>query len=415
MYARDEENTENDTEEDTLDDRQRWSPATKDRVLGQNATPTPARTRWISKAFVRLLATNMAFGFSLSCFYLLPKHLTVTYAATPGTIGAVMGIFGLTCVLIVPWLGRAVHGLGLGRAITLALVLMAASCLAFTLLESVGPAMLVLRALQGLATGIIMTAAVAMVCELAPAQRLGQAMGLAGAASLIMSAVAPAIAEPIGARFGFRWVFAMSGLSALVGFWIARGLPSHRAVTGKPSRVSISRRARLVLLSLALSGAGFNVVMTFLAPLAMSHGVRTVSGFFAAYTLAALAIRILGHAFTERLGLRRTAVLSTALYGTAIACIAAVGPHSMVALGLVFGLAHGALFPALMALLFQDAEPAERAKLAAFSNGVMNLGMVTVLGFGQLANHFGLVAVFLATGTLVAASAALSTSPRSSL
>jgi predicted MFS family arabinose efflux permease len=76
-------------------------------------------------------------------------------------------------------------------------------------------------------------------------------------------------------------------------------------------------------------------------------------------------------------------------------------------LGLVFGLAHGALFPALMALLFHDAEPAERAKLAAFANGVMNLGMLTVLGFGQLANHFGLASVFLTTGTLVAASAFL--------
>jgi hypothetical protein len=37
----------------------------------------------------------------------------------------------------------------------------------------------------------------------------------------------------------------------------------------------------------------------------------------------------------------------------------------------------------------------------------MNLGMLTVLGFGQLANHFGLVSVFLTTGTLVAASAFL--------
>ena len=105
MYASDEEST--------IDDRQRWSPATQNVVLGKNASATSTCARWISKPFVRLLATNMAFGFSISCFYLLPKHLTVTYAATPGTIGAVMGIFGLTCVLIVPWLGRAVNALGL--------------------------------------------------------------------------------------------------------------------------------------------------------------------------------------------------------------------------------------------------------------------------------------------------------------
>ncbi len=42
--------------------------------------------------------------------------------------------------------------------------------------------------------------------KLAPAHKLGQAMGLAGAASLIMNAIAPAVAEPIGARYGFAWV-----------------------------------------------------------------------------------------------------------------------------------------------------------------------------------------------------------------
>ena len=406
MYASD--------EEEIIDDRQRWSPATQwcreptSSLLGKKASATPASARWIAGPFLRLLATNMAFGFSISCFYLLPKHLTVSYAATPGTIGAVMGIFGLTCVLVVPWLGRAVNGLGLARTLCLSQILMAASSFAFALLSGVGPAMLFLRTMQGLATAGVMTAGVAMVCELAPAHRLGQAMGLAGAASLIMNAIAPAVAEPIGARYGFQWVFAMSGLAALLGYVFARKLPAHARELGTTPALAIPRRARPVLLSLAMCGAGFNVVMAFLAPLAMSRGAAVVRGFFAAYTLAALAVRLLGSAWTDRIGARRTAMLGTILYGVTIAAVAGVGPRSMVALGLVFGLAHGVLFPALMAQLFHDTAPAERAKLAAFSNGVMNLGMLTVLGFGQMANHFGLVSVFLTTGTLVAASALLS-------
>jgi MFS family permease len=406
MYASD--------EEESIDDRQPWSPATQDLVLGRNASATSTRERWMTKPFVRLLATNMAFGFSISCFYLLPKHLTVTYAATPGTIGAVMGIFGLTCVLIVPWLGRAVLALGLARTLCLSQLLMAVCSFAFALLDGLGPAMLFLRTLQGLATAGVMTAGVAMVCELAPAHKLGQAMGLAGAASLIMNAIAPAVAEPIGAQYGFTWVFAMSGLAALLGFFVARKLPVQAREPVAMPMLAIPRRARPILLALALSGVGFNVVMTFLAPLAMSRGVAAVSGFFAAYTLAALAVRILGHAMTDRLGLRRTAALATILYGAAITGIAGVGPQSMVALGLVFGIAHGALFPALMAMLFHDTAPAARAKLAALSNGVMNLGMLTVLGFGQLANHVGLVAVFVITGLLVAASGWLSGQPSSS-
>lgn len=65
-------------------------------------------------------------------------------------------------------------------------------------------------------------------------------------------------------------------------------------------------------------------------------------------------------------------------------------------------MAHGVLFPALMALLFANADPAERAKLAGFSNGVMNLGLLSVLALGQLANHVGLAALFVLTGEMVA-------------
>jgi len=92
MYASD--------EEDTIDDRQRWSPATQlcrepvSSLLGKNAPVTPAPARWMGGPFVRLLATNMAFGFSISCFYLFPKYLTVSYSATPGAVGVVKGIYG---------------------------------------------------------------------------------------------------------------------------------------------------------------------------------------------------------------------------------------------------------------------------------------------------------------------------------
>ena len=156
---------------------------------------------------------------------------------------------------------------------------------------------------------------------------------------------------------------------------------------------------------MTLTGAGFNVAMAFLAPLALKRNVPAVRGFFIAYTVSALAIRLGGGSLTYRLGLRRTAAVGMVVYGTFIAGLAGLGPITVVPLGIGFGLAHGVLFPALMALLLADVAPAERAKLAGYSNGVLNLGMFSVLGFGQLANHAGLPAVFVLTGAMVAFSA----------
>jgi MFS family permease len=387
-----------------LDDRQRLSPATGAFVPGAFDSVEPANKRWLSGPFVRLLATNMAFGFSMSCFYLLPKHLTLGYGASPGKVGAVVGVFGLASVLVVPWLGRAVAALGLARTLVIAQAAMAVSAFAFAFLDTIGPAMLLLRVVQGLATAGVLTAGVAMVCELAPASKLGQAIGLAGAASLVMNAIAPALAEPIGARFGFGWVFAMAGAASLLGALIARGLPKTKPAAGGQARPQGLRHALAVLFALSATATGFHVVMTFLAPLALSRGFSSVGGFFVAYTAAALFMRTAGGSLTDRLGLRRAAFFGALVYGACIAAMASVGPRSLVLFGLWFGVAHGVLFPALMALLFHDSAPAERARLAAFSNGVLNLGMLTVLGFGQLANRAGLRSVFVATGVLVAAS-----------
>lgn len=392
-------------EEESSPGGQRQSPATWNLVPGPNGQAKRPRETWMSRPFVRLLATNMAFGFSVSCFYLLPKHLTLAYAATPGMVGAVVGVFGLTCVVVVPWLGRAVNHLGLARTLLLAQALMAVSSLGFVGLSQVGWQMLLLRALQGLATSGVMTAGVAMVCELAPAERLGQAMGLAGAASLVTNALAPAIAEPLGARFGFRAVFVLSAAAAALGALAARKLPSGTRHRDDSPPLALPRRARPALAALALTGAGFHVAMAFLGPLALRRDVHAVRGFFIAYTATALAIRLGGGALTDRLGLRRTASFGMVAYGAFIAGIAGLGPLTIIPLGVGFGLAHGVLFPALMALLFADAEPSQRAKLAGFANGVMSLGMVSVLGFGQLANHVGLPTVFVASGALVAFSA----------
>jgi len=53
---------------------------------GPSRTDESTGEKWFfSPVFVRLLATNAAFGFSISAFYLLPKHLAVSFAATSGT------------------------------------------------------------------------------------------------------------------------------------------------------------------------------------------------------------------------------------------------------------------------------------------------------------------------------------------
>src|SRR5262245_60221345 len=73
----------------------------------------------LTPPFVRLLATQAAFGFSFSVFLLLPQVLAASFGSTPAAIGLVMAAFGAASVLAIPFVGRVVDRLGHRRTLVL--------------------------------------------------------------------------------------------------------------------------------------------------------------------------------------------------------------------------------------------------------------------------------------------------------
>jgi len=388
--------------DEEFDEAQRWSPASPAVKPGQDS-------RWYAtKGIVRLLVTNAMYGYSLASFFLLPKHLAVSFAATPAQIGRVTGVLSTASLLCLPILGPVLRRLGYRRASVLGFTLMGLGAAAFPLISRIGIAMLVARAIQGIAAAVVFTAGLAMSSAFAPKDKLTQTMGLVGSASLAMGAVAPAIGEPLAERFGFAPVFLLAALAAFIGAWVSLGLPEGGREPAPAATPARSRFTALPLLaSLAIVGAGYNVVMAFLAPFALQRGFPVVRGFFISYTLAALFIRLFCGMITDRFGTKRTAAGGIVIYGLVIAAIGVFGPAHRVLWGFVFGLAHGALFPALMALVFERVSASARGPLAALSNSTIHLGMMGVFAFGALAGHTGFPTVFAIVGSLVGLSALL--------
>jgi MFS family permease len=176
----------------------------------------------ITPPFARLLVMQAGFGFAFSVFLLLPKVLATAFASTPGEIGTVMAAFGLGSLIAIPAVGRVVEALGNRGALVLANLLLAAGALGFVLVHGAGAAAVLLRGLHGVAWSLGFAAGMAMAADLAPAARLAQAVGIFGAASLAMNAVAPAVAEPLGERFGYRAVFALAGAAATLATHFAK-------------------------------------------------------------------------------------------------------------------------------------------------------------------------------------------------
>jgi len=372
--------------------------------------------RLFSSGFVRLLAMQAAYGFAFSLFFLLPKYLAAI-GESPSRIGLVMAGFGVACVFTIPFLPEIARRLGRRGALVAATTLLAAAAGAFAAVDRPGWTAIPLRASEGVTWTIMFSTSLALTAELAPRHRLAQAIGIAGAASLIMNAVAPAIGEPLADHFGYRWVFALAAVAALAAGALARRLPATAdagaaAAGGARARAAAAegappaRRAGLYV-AFGLAGLAFGTLFTFLAPFALERGVRAIRLFFIGYTASALAVRLLGGRMTDRIGHRSVAVAALAFYGLVVASAAVVAPDHLFVLGIAFGMAHGAAFPALMALLISGAGADQRPRVLGIANGAMSIGISAVFPAGLLVARLGYPATFVLAGVLTSASAML--------
>lgn len=378
------------------------------------ASPIPlatgeARVRLWTPAFVRLLVAGSAYGFSFSSFHLMPKFLATEFAASPSQIGWAAGVFGLASVLASVVVGVWIDRVSRRRMFAASAFLLAATSVGFAFVDGMGPAVLALRALQGIAFTMQMASFSTLVAELAPAARLGEAVGLAGSSMLVMNAVAPAVDEPLARAAGWPAAFVLAAAAALVSavLVLENGASRRELRGGGGSLVAVLRRpaTRVYCAVTLLTAIAFATMFTFLQPAALEAGYRDVGSFFVAYAAAACAVRLLAGWLPDRYGRRRVAVFALVPYSLVVAYVAVAGPTSLVAIGAVFGFAHGVFFPALNALAIETTLVPERGRLLTVFAGTFNLGAWGgAAALGPVVEAFGYAFVF-AIGAASAAAA----------
>lgn len=373
----------------------------------------------LTRDFALLLAVQLAFGFAFSSFFLLPKYVVTHLGGNASHVGLVGALTVATAVLASLLAGRQLDRGPRRPLIVVGVLLSVATSLAFLGVERLGGYLYALRAVQGVSFGLFYVAAATLVADLAPQARLGQALGWFGAAALLMNAIATLAAERIAHDFGWRAVFVSAAAAGCAALLLAltlrepplaggagerserdreaRPQPSHAATEPQPSRWP-------VLWASAAGGAAFGVMFTFTQPFALSLGEARLSPLFTGYTASALLVRVAFGSLADRLGRARVAAAALAFYALVVAATAALTPGWLGAVGLAFGLAHGAFYPSLNALALEGASHHQRGTISAYFSAAFNAGtLVVTFCFGHMAQAFGYPSIFL-IGALLTAS-----------
>ena len=368
--------------------------------------------RLLTRPFVLVLCVQFCFGLSYSTFFLLPKFLARQFHANADAIGAVAATALLASVLASPWTGAWLDRGSRRPFIGLGALVNGLSGSAFALIHSVSWPIFALRVVHGVSYALVFNGVVTLAADLAPPKKLGQAIGLCGAASIVSNAVAPAIAELVADSRGWGTVFLLAGGAALVTALLSLGLrePQHvttvvpdAAVASAPSALALlcePQRSGAFICS-AANGAAFGAMFTFTQPFALSLGASKVSRFFIGYTIIALSVRLFLGKWADAWGRRRVALAAFVLYGAVLSLTSLLRPNLLFAVGAGLGLAHGLLYPSINALAVEGVPRSRRGAVMSYFFGCFGAGSaVWVLGSGVVAKHHGYPVVFLATGCL---------------
>jgi MFS family permease len=339
-------------------------------------------------------------------------------------IGIVMGLYPALGIVCQPIVGPWIDAIGRRPFMLLGVSLLFVSTLLAMAASGVGVLALV-RAVQGIAFSAYFVATFSYVVDIVPPAARGWALGIYGVSGLASTALAPLVGEWIVRRFGFRPLFVVCAVFALVTGAFVLAVRERRREHLRPLAGGEWRRSAvedIVQRYMAVTvffGLGSGTLFAFIPTFADSLGVKTLSLFYTAYAGAAIAVRVFGGRLIDTRGRRAVIVPSMFVQACATAILAVVGgvvdragttpvlPMLMLA-GLMAGGSHGFLYPALAAIVADQTPEARRGVVIGFfsavflvgtAGGAFLFGYVTYLvGYGPM---WGFLTALLLVGLLL--------------
>jgi MFS family permease len=332
-----------------------------------------------TRSFV--LACFASLGAFLS-FYLLLATLP-TYVERVGgseaAVGFVLGLFSVSAVLVRPTAGQQSDRLGKRSLMAGGAAVLLLSSALYAGASSVA-ALSALRLVHGLGWGVFSTASSALVADIVPPARRGEAVGYFGMFGSAAMAFGPALGVQIVRTLDFPLLFAACAASALFATLCGLGLPRPRALPGAAGpmgrRALFSRKALFPSSVLALSALTYASIVSFLPLFAARQGLGNPGVFFTVYAVTLIVLRgPLGKA-SDRYG--RVTVIAPGLVVGALALsvlsVAASVPM-LLAAALLYGLFFAAVQPTLMAMAVDRVAPAERGSAMGTFTMAMDIGI----------------------------------------
>jgi predicted MFS family arabinose efflux permease len=357
---------------------------------------------WTRPFFMALLNNFFVFLVFYSLLTVLPVYVIDELQGSQSQAGLVTTIFLLSAIIVRPFSGKIIEGIGKKKALLISIFFFAVSSFFYFMISDFY-LLLGLRFFHGIWFSIASTVLVAIASDLIPESRKGEGIGYF-AMSMNMAVVAgPFLSLALIQFVSYSTLFLGLAFTIVLAFILAFGIhPAELPLIGrKPlKRITLDDLIEIKAMPIALVGFltafAYSGIMSFISVYAKSIGLfESVSLFFVVFALAML----LSRPYTGRLFDQKGpgSVIYPSLFIFAIGLIILSVTQSagvLLLAGAMIGLGYGALLPSYQTMSIQSA-PRERTghSTATFfifydlgiAVGSVILGMISAgLGFTNL-------------------------------
>jgi MFS family permease len=341
-------------------------------------------TQTYGKAFWLLCLNSFFFFLSFSLLLgELPQYLTLLGGAEYK--GWIIGLFTISALIGRLYSGRWSDKFGRKPMILIGCIAAAFSGLGYVLFVSIA-GFLAVRFFHGFSTGFGPTGTTAMLSDIIPENKRGEAMGVLGFCIQIGMALGPYLGTEIAQKMGMNSLFNLSTLMAFVSlaliFTLPETLPAKRKF--EPRDLVIYLKAiyepqvifpmLVMLFSVILYGA----IVTVLPDVCMQLGFDNKSSFMLAVTLASMVVRIFAGKWSDRWGRIPIVFLGLGLQLVSTLFLLNIQNQTDVLVAsAIYGMGTGILSPVLFAWAVDQSDPQHRGRALSSLYIAMEAGIGT--------------------------------------
>lgn len=329
---------------------------------------TDKRKTYWTKNFIFLLISNALLFMIFEMLTPTLPLLAESIGCNPSQIGLVIGAFTISAMIARPLCSifsnfmNKKYILFLGVLITM---LATASYMFSTSMIT----FIILRLIHGFGFGIATTYYVTLASEELPQNSIGEGMGYFGLGETICMSIGPMIGIALLNKFGFKGLFTSGAVTLFIALLQILGITRHKMSkddlseneAGQISYKLIEKKVLLQSLLIFLLGIVLSGVMTYLSLFAKQQGIKSVAWFFFIAAITGIFIRVGSGKIFDKKGPSYVLIPSAIFLIIGMILIAYSRSELQLNIaGIFYGVAFGAIFPAIQAWVLSVIEVKDR-------------------------------------------------------